>query len=30
MQVFVAHNGSKAVLGMWDIDRLGMVSINLN
>ena len=27
---FVAHNGSKAVLGMPYIDRLGMLSINLN
>ena len=27
---FVAHNGSKAVLGMLDIGRLGMLSINLN
>ena len=27
---FVAHNGSMAVLGMLDIDRLGMLSINLN
>ena len=27
---FVVHNGSKAVLGMPDIDRLGMLSINLN
>ena len=25
---FVAHNGSPAVLGMQDIDRLGMLSIN--
>ena len=24
---FVAHNGSPAVLGMQDIDRLGMLSI---
>ena len=23
-------HGSTAVLGMWDIDRLGMLSINLN
>ena len=29
-QFFVAHNGSKVVLGMLDIDRLGMLSINLN
>ena len=27
---FVAHYGSMAVLGMQDIDRLGMLSINLN
>ena len=27
---FVAHNGSPAVLGMQDIDRLGMLSINRN
>ena len=27
---FVAHNGSLAVLGMQDIDRLGMLSINCN
>ena len=27
---FVAHNGSLAVLGMQDIDRLGMLSINRN
>ena len=27
---FVAQNGSMALLGMWDIDRLGMLSINLN
>ena len=27
---FVAHNGSMAMLGMWDIDRIGMLSINLN
>ena len=27
---FVAHNGSLAVLGMQDIDRLGMLSINHN
>ena len=26
---FVMQNGSMAVLGMWDIDRLGMLSINL-
>ena len=26
----VMHNGSMAVLGMQDIDRLGMLSINLN
>ena len=26
---FVAKYGSTAVLGMWDIDRLGMLSINL-
>ena len=29
MHVFVAHDGSTAVLGMQDIDRLGMLSINL-
>ena len=27
---FVAHNGSPAVLGLQDIDRLGMLSINCN
>ena len=27
---FIAHNGSMAVLGMQDINRLGMLSINLN
>ena len=27
---YVAHNGSPAVLGMQDIDRLGMLSINCN
>ena len=27
---FVAQTGSTAVLGIWDIDRLGMLSINLN
>ena len=26
----VVQNGSTAALGMWDIDRLGMLSINLN
>ena len=26
---FVAKNGSTAVLGMWDIERLGILSINL-
>ena len=30
MQIFVVHNGNKAVLGMPDIDRLGMLSIDLN
>ena len=29
MQVLFSKNGSTAVLGMWDIDRLGMLSINL-
>ena len=27
---FVAHNGSPAVLGMQDIDKLGLISINYN
>ena len=26
---FIVQNGSTAVLGMWDIDKLGMLSINL-
>ena len=27
---FVMHNGSPAVLGMQDIDKLGLISINYN
>ena len=27
---FIAHNGSLAVLGMHDIDKLGLLSINHN
>ena len=27
---FVVHNGSPAVLGMQDIDKLGLISVNYN
>ena len=29
-KIFVAHNGSPAVLGMQDIDKLGIISTNYN